>query len=41
MEGMDAFTQSAFEILTSRRVFEALDLTSEDPRLRPGTASAT
>ena len=34
MKGMDSFTQSAFEILASRRVFAALDLTREDPRLR-------
>jgi hypothetical protein len=34
MEGMDAFNQRAFEILASRRVYEALDLSREDPRLR-------
>src|SRR4029077_14779737 len=34
MQGMDSFTQRAFEVLASRRVFEALDLTREDPRLR-------
>ena len=34
MQGMDSFTQRAFEVLGSRRVFEALDLTREDPRLR-------
>ncbi|MFO0888693.1 MAG: DUF1501 domain-containing protein [Isosphaeraceae bacterium] len=34
MDGMDAFTRSAFEVLTSRRVYEALDLSREDPRLR-------
>jgi hypothetical protein len=34
MEGMDSFSQRAFDILTSRRVFDALDLTKEDPRLR-------
>jgi len=34
IEGMDAFNRQAFEILTSRRVFEALDLSREDPRLR-------
>ena len=34
MQGMDSFTQRAFEVLGSRRVFEALDLTKEDPRLR-------
>jgi hypothetical protein len=34
MQGMDSFTQRAFEVLGSRRVFEALDVTREDPRLR-------
>ena len=34
MKGMDSFTQSAFEILASRRVFTVLDLSREDPRLR-------
>jgi hypothetical protein len=34
MQGMDSFTQRAFEVLSSRRVFDALDLTKEDPRLR-------
>jgi hypothetical protein len=34
MEGMDSFTQRAFEILASRQVFAALDLSREDPRLR-------
>lgn len=34
MKGMDSFTQRAFEILASRQVFEALDVTREDPRLR-------
>ena len=34
MSGMDAFTQEAFEILASRRVFEAIDLSREDPKLR-------
>jgi Protein of unknown function (DUF1501) len=32
--GMDSFTQRAFEVLSSRRVFEALDLSKEDPQLR-------
>ncbi len=31
---MDSFTERAFEVLSSRRVFDALDLTKEDPRLR-------
>ncbi len=34
IEGMDTFSQQAFEILTSRRIFEAMDLSREDPRLR-------
>jgi hypothetical protein len=34
LDGMDTFSQRAFEILGSRRVFEALDLSREDPRLR-------
>ena len=31
---MDSFTQRAFEVLTSRRVYEALDVGKEDPRVR-------
>jgi hypothetical protein len=34
IEGMDAFTQRAFDILTSSKMVDALDLTREDPRLR-------
>ena len=34
IDGMDSFTQRAFEILTSSRLAEALDLSREDPRLR-------
>ncbi len=34
MEGLDAFTQQAFGILTSSRLAEALDVEKEDPRLR-------
>jgi hypothetical protein len=34
MLGMDSFNQRAFEVLSSRRVFEALNLSKEDPRLR-------
>jgi hypothetical protein len=34
MQGMDSFTQRAFDVLSSRRVFEALDVSKEDPRLR-------
>lgn len=32
--GMDGFTQRAFDVLSSRRVFDALDVEKEDPRLR-------
>ena len=31
---MDSFSQRAFEVLTSRRVYEALDVAKEDPRVR-------
>ncbi len=34
IEGMDAYHQQAFGILTSSRLAEALDLEREDPRLR-------
>ena len=34
IEGMDAYYQQAFGILTSSRLAEALDLDREDPRLR-------
>jgi Protein of unknown function (DUF1501) len=34
MLGLDSFNQRAFEVLSSRRVFEALNLSKEDPRLR-------
>jgi hypothetical protein len=34
MQGLDSFEQRAFEVLASRRVYEALDVTREDPRLR-------
>lgn len=34
MTGVDAFTQQAFDILTSSRVIEALDLSKESPKLR-------
>jgi len=33
MEGMDAFNQQAFGMLTSSRLVEALDLSKEDPKL--------
>jgi hypothetical protein len=32
--GMDGFTQAAFEIVTSRKLLNALDVSREDPRLR-------
>lgn len=32
--GMDTFTHRAYDILTSRKLFDALDVTKEDPRLR-------
>src|SRR5579864_416788 len=32
IEGMDVFTQQAFEILTSSELVDALDVTREDPR---------
>jgi hypothetical protein len=34
LEAMDEFTRRAFEILTSSRLLEALDVTREDPKLR-------
>jgi hypothetical protein len=34
MAGMDTFTGRAFDILNSGRVFAALDVTKEDPRIR-------
>ena len=34
IRGMDSFTQRAFEVLASRKVYEALDVSREDPRLR-------
>ena len=34
LEGLDAFTKRSFEILTSSKMVEALDLSKEDPRLR-------
>lgn len=32
--GMDGFTQRAFDVLSSRKVFDAFDVEKEDPRLR-------
>lgn len=34
LQGFDAHSRAAFEILTSRKLVEALDVTREDPRLR-------
>jgi hypothetical protein len=34
VHGMDAFTRRAFDVLTSSRLLEALDLAKEDPRVR-------
>jgi hypothetical protein len=34
LEGLDSFTRRSFEILTSSRMVDALDLSKEDPRLR-------
>jgi hypothetical protein len=34
IRGMDSFTQRAFEVLLSRRVYDALDVTKEDRRVR-------
>lgn len=34
LAGMDSFNRAAFEILTSRKLIDALDVTKEDPRLR-------
>jgi hypothetical protein len=33
-EGLDAFQQQAFELLTSSRLMDALDLSREDPKVR-------
>ena len=34
MESVDVFTQQAFNVLTSSRLLDALDLSKEDPRVR-------
>lgn len=34
MEGLDSFQQRAFDILTSGRLLDALDLSAEDPKVR-------
>jgi hypothetical protein len=43
MDGVDAFTQQAFSMLTSSKLATALDLSKEDPRIREryGTGTAT
>ncbi len=33
MEGMDAFEQKAFDVLTSSKLLDALDLSKEDPKI--------
>lgn len=34
LDGMDAFSQAAFGVLTSSKLVEAMDLSKEDPRVR-------
>lgn len=34
MEGVDQFTQAAFDVLTSSKLVDAVDLSKEDPRIR-------
>ena len=34
MDGLDAFNQQAFGVLTSSKLLEALDVSKEDPRIR-------
>lgn len=43
MQGMDAFTGQAMDVLTSSRLVDALDLSKEDPKIvaRYGTGDAT
>jgi len=41
MNGLDAFTGRAFEIVTSGTIRNALDLTREDPRVRDRYGKAT
>lgn len=43
MHGLDAFTEQAFNVLTSSRLVDALDLSKEDPKLveRYGTGDTT
>ena len=39
--GLDAFNNAAFEVLTSSKMAEALDLEREDPRIAIATECAT
>ena len=41
MRGVDAFQQRAFDILTSSRLADALDLSKEDPRVRERYGTGT
>lgn len=41
MSGFDSFQQRAFDILTSSRMLEALDLAAEDPKLRERYGTGT
>src|SRR5262249_48825139 len=34
LKGMDAYTEKAFDVLTSSKLLEALDLSKEDPKIR-------
>ena len=41
LDGVDAATALAFDVLTSSKLVDALDLSKEDPRLRERTATAS
>ena len=41
MDGIDAFQQRAFDILTSGEMLQALDISSEDPKLRERYGAGT
>ncbi|MEM7387880.1 MAG: DUF1501 domain-containing protein [Verrucomicrobiota bacterium] len=41
MEGLDAFNQQAFDVLTSSRLLEAMDLEKEDPKIRERYGTGT
>jgi len=41
MDGLDAYTQQAFGMLTSSRLAKALDLSQEDPKVREGYGTGT